>query len=90
MSNVIAMAWIIVLLCITVLVHMLQPVAIPECSEVKAFAHDELSRRCLVRFRRTSASSISIVSGRTVDELQTRAQCMMPSFVGAGCWSVDK
>lgn len=85
-----AVLWIVVLLCVAVLVRILQPSVVPECSEVKAFALDELSRRCLVRFRRTPASSLSMVSGRTLDELQARAQCAMPSFVGTGCWSPEK
>jgi hypothetical protein len=90
MANRIAIAWIMLLLCITVIVHLLQqPPAIPECYEVKAFALDELSRRCLVRFRRTPAASFSIVSGRTVDELHARAQCAMPYFVATGCWATS-
>jgi hypothetical protein len=69
-------------------VKLLSTPDLPECADVKAFALDKLSGRCLVRFKRVMTSwSYSIVSGRSVFELQARAQCIMPSVVGAGCWS---
>ena len=80
---------IALLLCAIIItsVKLLSTPTLPECAEVKAFALDKLTRRCLVRFKRVSTSwSYSIVSGRSVFELQTRAQCVMPSVVGAGCW----
>ena len=84
------MVWIVVTVCAIATMHGLlvsTPNPLSECSEVKAFALDELTRRCMVRFKRTSESSYSIVSGTSVEELQTRALCAMPSFVGSGCWS---
>ena len=83
------MYWIIFTLCLTVLLHLVRPpVEIPECYYVKSFSLNQLTRRCLVRFKRTPESTFSIVSGFDVDELSIRAQCAMPSFVGSGCWSM--
>ena len=85
----IAMMWIVFLLCITVILHIVtHSTDVPECFNVKAFAMNELTRRCLVRFKRTpESSSYSLVSGRTIDELQAHAQCSMPAFVRTGCWA---
>ena len=83
------MLWMLSTLLVITVIHVVRllDTSIPECYNVKAFALDELTRRCLVHFRRTPESSYSIVSGRTIDELQARAQCAMPSFVGTGRWS---
>ena len=83
------MLWILLTMLVITVIHVIRllDTSIPECSNVKAFALDELTRRCLVHFRRTPKSTYSIVSGRTIDELQARAQCAMPSFVETGCWS---
>jgi hypothetical protein len=83
------MVWIIVTLCAIATLQVLlisSPNLLLECFEVKAFALDELTRRCMVRLKRTPGASFSIVSGRSVEELQTHALCAMPSFVGSGCW----
>ena len=61
----------------------------PECAEIRGWVHDEESGRCLVRLKRTSLSMEIIVSGKTIGELESRAQCVMRGWVGAiepGCW----
>ena len=61
----------------------------PECAEVRAWVFDEDSKRCLVRLKRTPVSMEVIVSGKSVDEMQTRAQCTMRGWASAiemGCW----
>ena len=60
----------------------------PECAEVRAWVFDDESGRCLVRLKRTLQSMEVIVSGKSVDELQTRAQCTMREWASAiesGC-----
>jgi hypothetical protein len=61
----------------------------PECAEVRAWVFDEESGRCLVRLKKALASMEIIVSGKSIDELQSRAQCTMRGWAGAiemGCW----
>lgn len=60
-----------------------------ECAEVRAWVFDEESGRCLVRLKRTAASMEAIVSGKSVGELELRAQCTMrgwSSAIETGCW----
>jgi hypothetical protein len=62
---------------------------VSECHEIKGWVYDEDSGRCLVRLKRASSSMEVIVSGKSIDELETRAQCVMRGWVGAietGCW----
>ena len=61
----------------------------PECAEVRGWVFDGETTRCLVRLKRTSASMEVIVSGKTVEELESRAQCTMRVWSGSiesGCW----
>ena len=61
----------------------------PECAEVRAWVFDEESDRCLVRLKRTTTSMEAIVSGKSVSEMESRAQCTMQGWAGAiemGCW----
>ena len=84
------MAILCVISVITVLhVLRLSVHQVQECAEIRGWVHDEDSGRCLVRLRRTSSSMEVIVSGMSVEELESRAQCAMRGWVGAietGCW----
>ncbi len=61
----------------------------PECAEIKGWVFDGESERCLVRLKRTPTSMEIIVSGKSVSELESRAQCTMRGLSGSiemGCW----
>jgi hypothetical protein len=64
-----------------------------ECAEVKGWVFDRETARCLVRLKRTSGSMEIIVSGKTVDELESRAQCTMrvwSRLIDSGCWGEQR
>ena len=82
---------ILFLLCAMSILHVLRfsMDPSPECAEVRAWVFDEESGRCLVRLKRTPLSMEVIVSGKSVDEMQTRAQCTLRGWASAiesGCW----
>jgi hypothetical protein len=82
---------ILFLLCVISILHVLRFSLdqSPECAEVRAWVYDEESGRCLVRLKRTRVSMEVIVSGKSITELQTRAQCTMHGWAPAiesGCW----
>jgi hypothetical protein len=63
----------------------------PACFEVNEWVFDRQTQRCLVRFRRTRVSSGSgaIVSGTSLAEMESRAQCSFNGFsrlIEDDCW----
>lgn len=83
-----------VVLCLLSVVSMFQVFRLsvnqsPECHEIRGWVYDDDSGRCLVRLKRFSSSMEIIVSGKSIEDLETRAQCVMRGWVGAietGCW----
>jgi hypothetical protein len=87
-----------VMLCVLSLISVLHVLRLSllqdrECAEIGGWVYDEDSGRCLVRLRRTSSSMELIVSGKTIEELGTRARCSMRRWAGAietGCWRTSR
>ena len=90
-----AVAVVVVVVVVFLMLSLTFPVTavrrLPACFEINEWVFDEGSQRCLVRLRRTQVSSSSgvIVSGKSVAEMESRAQCSFSGFsrsIDDDCW----